>query len=350
MIPFFGCEREHKADMWKYLRVAQKVLSSGRMLQGTEGDRLETSLSNYLGKSVRCVGSCTDALFFALKLLNLNPGDKVLTTSFSFVATASAIIRAGLVPVFGDVELETGNLDLERLNCPPDARAIIPVHLYGRMLDPKALQDYAISNSLYIIEDAAQALGGSADGVQAGRVGELACFSFDPTKNISAPGSGGAIAYPEAWDVYVQDLRYHGKNFGGLGYNSQLPELSAAFINLKLTSLNLRQQKREKIAMFYIERLQNCVQTPKMFSGHTWHKFVVRTNVRNDLMEYLLAHEIEVKIHYPTPLHKMSLFSSPSKCPNAELLSETVLSLPIHPYLSDAEVETVVDEVKSFFD
>ena len=352
MISFFGCAREYKENMWRYLQIAERVLGSGQVLQGSEVTRLETTLSNHLNRTVVCTGSCTDALFFALKLLGLKPGDKVIVPAFSFVASASCILRAGLEPVFVDVD-DWGNLKLSQVEVKSQVRAIVFVHMYGRMVNPTEIWEFSQVNNLFLIEDAAQAFGGSYGDVKAGQVGNLACFSFDPTKNLSAPGSGGAITVPETWRLYAEDLRYHGKHFSALGYNSQLSELSAAFINFKLTAFSTCQKRRNDIAMYYIDRLSHLpISLPRISTNvvHTWHKFIIRYPARDALKKYLLDRDIQTKIHYETPLHRLPLFSSfEANCPNADTLSKEVLSLPIHPYLSDAEVETVVDAIRASF-
>lgn len=357
MIPFFSVARENQTHIDEYTQRVREVLLSGQMLQGEWTQLLESRLSGMLyNREAVCVNSCTDALFFALKYLGIKEGDEVLVPAFSFVASASCILRVRASPIFVDVASETGNIDLEKAADLVTERtvAMIIVHLYGRMICPTDVWKFSGRQHLFVVEDAAQAFGAEYEGHVAGQVGIAACFSFDPTKNLSAPGSGGAVVYP-ADPKIVQSYRYHDKMSGytKLGYNSQLPEISAALLDIKLNRFWENQERRHKIAEYYSDTMHNLpLGLPKEEEGtvHSYHKFVIRSEDRDTLRDHLSKNGIETKIHYPLPLPNLPMFEIFSiDCPNAEKLSREVLSLPIHPYLSDAEVEFVAEAVLNFY-
>jgi len=362
-IPFFGVAREFAAYRHEILARIEDVLSSGQVLQGKPIADFENRVASLIDrKHAIAVGSCTDALYFALLAAGIRPGDEVLVTDFSFIASASCIARLGAVPVFVDVD-NTYNMDLEKAAAlvTKKTRAMVFVHLYGQMSDPVKIETFAQEHGLILVEDAAQAIGAGFNGRPAGSLGLLSCFSFDPTKPISAPGSGGMVLTDD--DVMadrVRRLRYHGKagdgRFVEIGYNSQMPTLTAAVLDFKLEHNAEWLARRRAIAQYYIDCLSDLelvLPVEQVGAVHIYHKFVVRSTRRDELRARLAESGIQTMIHYPQPLHRQPCFAQWSYddryYPMSLAYASTVLSLPIHPFLTDAEVEAVVDAIKAFY-
>jgi dTDP-4-amino-4,6-dideoxygalactose transaminase len=362
-VAFQDVSREHQAFSEEIRDAFHLVLASGRMLQSAEISQLENQLA------VRCnrrfavaVGSCTDALFFALRASEVQAGDEVLVTDFSFGASATCIRRLGAVPRFVDVDPQTCLMDLHRAAqlLTPKTTAIVAVHLYGNMIPPMEIVDFARSHRLHLIEDAAQALGAEFDGEPAGSLGLASCLSFDPTKNLSAPGSGGMVLTDDERVARgIRSLRYHGIDAEGwhreLGYNSQMPSLTAAMLLVKLRHFDEMQRLRGEIASEYLQGLRDLpIAIPRRDEKgrSSWHKFVIRSDRRNDLQAFLLARGITTKVHYPFALRRHPLFATTTDMDyesNSDLCARTVLSLPIFPYLTTAECAHVVESVREFF-
>lgn len=364
-VPFYGTQREYQQHRNSIISIVDRVLSTGRMLQSSEVEQFEQNIADFVGRKYGiAVGSCTDALFFALKALGIHPGDEVLVTNFSFVASASAILRAGAKPVFVDIDNATMNMDLNdaESRISPRTKAIVWVHLYGLMGNVTDLVNFARHYNLYIVEDAAQALGARFGDRSAGSVGDISCFSFDPTKVISAPGSGGMVLTDDPdYAEKVRRYRYHGKGCSGtfdeLGYNSQMPSITAAVLSYKLNFHDDWLKKRQEIADYYREcflQLPLNLQTVPNNVVHAYHKFVIRTEKRNELQAFLKQNGIETNVHYALPLSAQPMFKNiagqrEDDYPVAFKCAATVLSLPIHPYLRDFEIEYVVEKIKEFF-
>lgn len=360
-VPFFGLDREFSAYENSYTEIAHRILSHGKVLQGKEVSKLENKVADFCDRSYGvAVNSCTDALFFSLKAAGVQPGDEILVTDFSFIASASPILRIGAKPVFIDVD-DNYNMDLTlaKSMISSKTKAIIFVHLYGQIGDPDEIEDFATFHNLVLIEDAAQAFGASYRGRKAGSLGLLSCLSFDPTKAIGAPGSGGMILIDdESLSQKISSLRYHGKNEKGefefLGYNSQMPTLTAAILDYKINQNEKWLARRQEIADFYISNISEKYICPVEIKGsaHTYHKFVIRSKKRDRLREFLSQHNIQTMIHYPKPLHQQPCFKSfdyeDINYPMVMSISREVLSLPIHPFLTDEEVEFVVEKVNRF--
>lgn len=360
IIPFFSVARENRKNINKYLGKIKKVLISGNVLQGNEVLILEKLLSKYMKKK-SCVvcNSCTDALFFALKALKLKKNSEVLVPNFSYVASASSIVRAGLRPKFIDIDNEY-NLDLNAAQKKITSRtkAMIFVHLYGQMGSPNKILEFCKKNKIILIEDVAQAFGAMREGKIAGSIGELSCISFDPTKIISAPGSGGAVlTNNKRYYNEIRKMRYHGKdknNFKILGYNSQLPTITASVILEKIKQNKQWNTIRQKIANKYCSKLSGFVSVPKIVKNqtHAFHKFVIETPKRDKLKKYLLSKGIQTMIHYNSPLssnpYLKKMFKEDIKKKNAYKKSKVVLSLPIHPFLKKEEVNYIISNIIKF--
>lgn len=361
-VPFYGCAAEHRALSGEILARTEAVLATGKVLQGPEVAHFEARVAATCGRAhAVAVGSGTDALYFALRAAGIAPGDDVLVTTLSFLASATAIARTGARPVFVDVDARC-NLDLARAAAQigPRTRAMVFVHLFGGMTDPAALEAFARDHGIILIEDLAQAFGARHGDRPAGSAGLAGAVSFDPTKVIGAPGSGGAVVTddPEV-AARVRRLRLHGKDgdrFVELGYNSQMPSWTASILDLKLDHHVAWTARRRQIADEYRAGLAGLpIDFPESDASahHVWHKFVLRTARRDALRAHLSAAGIPTMIHYPRPLHREPIFASMQPdvdFPNALDHCARALSLPIHAHLARGQTAHIIDTVRRLFD
>jgi dTDP-4-amino-4,6-dideoxygalactose transaminase len=353
-IPFFAGERTWAEHGERHLALMGAALAGGRALQGEPVAAFEAALCARTGRRhTIAVGSGTDALFFALAAAGVRPGDEVIVPAVSFIASASCVLRVGATPVFVDVD-DHLLLDLAaaREAVGERTRAVIAVDLYGQMVDPVAAESFAAEHGLVLIEDAAQAVGAEAGGRAAGAVGRASCLSFDPTKTVAAPGSGGAVLCDDdETAAAVRRLRWHGRDtagaYTGLGFNSQLPSAAAAILADKLGLDATWTARRRVIAARYDAALAGGGATPVGVGGgrtHVFHKYVVRSPRRDAVRAALQAAGVPTLVHYATPLADQPLFADVARrmpCPRAAAACGAVLSLPIHAYLTDAEVDRV---------
>ncbi len=359
-LPFHGARREWAAHAEQLRPPIDAALASGQWLEGEPVSALERELAERCGRTHAVgVGSGTDALFFALRGLGVGAGDDVLVPDFSFVATATAVVRAGARPIWTDVD-EDGLLDLrdaaDRVG--PRTAAVIAVSLFGRPLNANAVEAFAARHGLALLEDAAQALGASAGGRRAGAIGVAASLSFDPTKPVAAPGSGGAVLTDdEALAQACRRLRRHGRDDGGgsavLGYNSRLPTIAAAALRVKLGLEPAWRARRAAIAAAYSaagEEIEGLRPPGSVAGGeHAYSKYVVRVDggpvARATLADGLARAGVPTQLHYPFALHAHPVFATWPPAGGAPsvttALTGRVLSLPIHPFLSDDEVARV---------
>lgn len=359
-IPFFFARREHANLKSKIVKAIENSFLHGQTLQGPEVVDFEKKISKFVGRKFAvAVGSCTDALFFSLKAGGVKNGDEVIVTSYSYLASATCILRCGAKPIFVDVD-ENGNMQIDKVlkKINKKTKAIIYVHLFGYLQDIDKLVLSAKKKKILFIEDFAQALGASIKQKKAGSFGDISCTSFDPTKVLSAPGSGGiVVTNNKKIKNKIIKMRYHGKNkFGDhdmLGINSQMPTIVAASLLIKFKYFKECQSKRINIANKYIKNFKNLnLSLPPLFKNgqHIYHKFVIRTKYRDELFRYLNKNGVHSLIHYKKPLHKLKIFKSfRSKLPISEKLSKTSLSIPIHPYLKKKEVNYIIKIIKDFF-
>ena len=325
----------------------------------------EAAWASYLGAAgAIAVANGTDALVVALRALDLEPGDEVLVPAFSFFATAEAVIWAGGVPIFADVEAATLNLDLtdaeHRLT--PRTVGIIGVHLYGRPFDAEATRALCDRHRLWLLEDAAQAQGAAWRGRKVGTIGDLAAWSFYPSKNLGCFGDGGAITGPDPARLErARLLANHGQvaryDHRAVGTNSRLDSLQAAVLNCRLPLLEEDNRRRREIACRYAGGLAGLdgLSWPDDPPGahSVYHQFTVRTVRRDALMAHLAARGVGSSIHYPSPLHRqpaLATDAAPPTLPVAEAAAREVLCLPMFPELRDDEVERTCAAVRSFFD
>ncbi|MCB9366161.1 MAG: DegT/DnrJ/EryC1/StrS family aminotransferase [Calditrichaeota bacterium] len=309
------------------------------------------------------VSSGTDALLLSVMALKPEPGDEVITTPYTFFATASSIVRGGARPVFVDVDDVTFNAraDLLEAAVTKRTRALMPVHLFGQMVNPAEWTAVAQAQRLRIIEDAAQAVGATFNGVTAGGFGDLSCFSFYPTKNLGGAGDGGMVlARDEALAHDVRINRVHGGKdryfHDQIGICGRLDELQAAVLQVKFRYLAQWNERRRAIADMYKQGLINTpaicpIETPGAY--HTYHQYVIRAPKRDELMEFLKSRGIGSMIYYPVPLHLQKCFSflgyKEGDFPVSERLAKETLALPMSAELTDDEVMEVCGAVRDFY-
>ncbi len=342
----------------------ERVLDKGQYILGEEVAALENEVASYCG--ARCgiaVGNGTDALVLMLRAFDIGPGDEVITTPFTFFATAEAIVQAGAKPVFADVDPKTFLLTAAEVekHITSKTKAILVVHLFGQMADMYELLPLARLHKLYLFEDACQAIGATWNGYGIGTLSDAAAISFFPTKNLSTYGDGGMILVrDEERSLRLQRLRKHGSvrkyEHEEIGWNSRLDELHAAILRVKLTHLDEWTEERIKHASRYTESLQDVpISTPSAYSQnrHVYHLYTVVTEHRDALMQSLAKFGIQSGIYYTVPLHLQvalrGLGYQKGDFPVTERLCREVLSLPLFPEMKSDEQNFVIDRIRKFF-
>jgi len=336
--------------------VLREVLGSGRYILGPAMHAFEEAFAQYCGTADGiAVASGTDALSIALRAFGVQRGDEVIVPAVSAAATAMAVAQIGAKPVFADVSLDDFNIDpascLERRTA--RTKAVVPVHLYGM---PARLKEIA-RIAPQILEDAAQAHGSDANWGRCGAFGRAAAFSFYPTKNLGTYGDGGMIVTSDSRLAKQCRLirnygQYQNHTADILGQNSRLDEVHAAILRLKLRKLDDWNSRRRRVAKRYRAAFGELPLGMQAETGSSnRHLFVVTTPERDKLRAHLSDLNIPTLVHYPIPLHRQNAFSefSPARCPNADLLCSRVLSLPMHAFLTDGEIDRVIEGVQSFF-
>jgi dTDP-4-amino-4,6-dideoxygalactose transaminase len=372
-------KRQYEPLQQELLRALQHVLETQQFILGEQVAAFESAAASHLGvkHAIGC-SSGTDALWLALASAGIGEGDTVVTTPFSFFASASCILRAGAKPVFADIDPVTFNLDpaaveavLKSAQSTP-IRAILPVHLYGQCADWTAFSRLGSKHGLKLIEDAAQAWGAEWQGAKAGALGDAAAFSFYPTKNLSAAGDAGMVT-TNSDDVaeLARALRQHGLRrryyHDELGWNTRLDGFQGAVLEVKLKYIAGWNQRRRKIAKRYSAlfhstglaesgtRPRHGVVLPKEVPGahHVWHQYIIRTTRRDALREFLAARKIGSEIYYPVPLHLQTALKDlgyrEGDFPESERAAREVLAIPIFPELREDEQQTVVNVIAEFF-
>lgn len=358
-VPFFDPTREH-AEIADALEAAVLgVVRSGRYALGPEVERFEEEIATYVGvRHAVGVASGTDALLLALRALGIGPGDEVVTTPFSFFATAGAIVHAGARPVFADVRPDTFNLHPEAAAAAvtPRTAALLPVHLFGHMAEMRPLRELAERHGLALVEDAAQAIGARQAKRAAGSVGDAACFSFYPTKNLGGLGDGGLVATDDdEVAARVRRLRVHGRarddyRHREVGYNSRLDALQAAALRVKLGRLEAWTERRREHARAYTRHLTGVdgLEPPVVRPGnrHVFHQYTVRCRERDVVRGRLEEARIGYGVFYPVPLHRQEALAElgygEGALPEAERASREALSLPVFAGLTEGERERVL--------
>jgi perosamine synthetase len=338
-------------------REVLRALREEFFVGGKSVEKFEEEFAEYVGVDYAiAVSSGTNALVIALRCLGIK--NKVITTPMTFVATAESIVLAGAKPKFVDIDANTWNINPKEIEKQFDkgVEAIMPVHLYGLPCEMEEIIEIAEDNNLYIIEDCAQAHGAEYKGKKVGSIGDVGCFSFYSTKNMTVAGNGGMITTNDKKIAEMAKLlREHG---GGnyskyIGYNARINTINAAFGRIQLKRLDGWVKRRREIARLYYEKLKGVkeIKFPIINEQHVYHLFVIEAEKRNELREYLKSKEIFCGIHYPVPIHKLKPYTKYAKqrYPNAEYHAETALSLPMYPTLKEDELKMVCDEIKKFY-
>jgi dTDP-4-amino-4,6-dideoxygalactose transaminase len=358
--------RAQYADIKSDLDAAvHRVLDSARFIGGPEVSGLEEEIARYsqCAHAVGCA-SGTDALLLALRALGVGPGDEVVTSAYSFFASAGVISNVGATPVFVDIDPSTYNLDAHRIEAAitPSTKAVIAVHLYGQCCDLTAVKAVCDKKKIWLIEDAAQAIGAEWEGKRAGSVGDLACFSFFPSKNLGAAGDGGMVTSQDAALAdRVRLLREHGsrpKYYHALiGTNSRLDAIQAAILRVKLKHLDRWSEGRARNAALYDQLLEGSpvgrpYRDPR--ARHIYNQYVIRIPKRDQARERLGERGIGTEIYYPVPLHLQKCFATlgyqNGDLPQSEAAARETLALPIYPELTEEQIRYVAASVRDVMD
>jgi dTDP-4-amino-4,6-dideoxygalactose transaminase len=374
-VPFFDLAVQFKSIENEIRSALDEVFQNQQFIMGPKVQVLEEAMAQYCRTRYAVgVASGSDALLLSLMALGIGTGDEVLLPPFTFFATAGSISRLGATPVFVDIDRETYNMDPSKIEEKITARtkAIIPVHLFGQCADMDPFRKIAQEKNLFIVEDAAQALGAEykpkvgSEGRRAGQIGDLGCFSFYPTKNLGAFGDAGMVVTDNpGLAEKVRLLRVHGSQpkyfHKAIGINSRLDTIQAAILLVKFKYLEKWTAERQKKAERYQELFENSLSSVKGFklptvqyqNRHIFHQYVIRVPERDRLKQFLTEEGIGTDIYYPVPLHLQECYSflkyHRGDLPNSEKASAEVLALPIYPELTEDQQTLVVDRIKAFY-
>jgi dTDP-4-amino-4,6-dideoxygalactose transaminase len=370
-VPALNLQAQYQTIRDEIEPAVRRVIESQMFVMGPEVEALEAELAQYCGvaRGVGCA-SGTDALILPLMAMGIGPDHEVITTPYSFFATAGSIWRTGAKPIFVDIEPDTYNIDPAQIEraITPRTRAIIPVHLYGQTADMDPIVDLARQHGLYVIEDAAQAIGASYKGRRAGGIGHVGALSFYPSKNLGGFGDGGLMTTDDpVIGRSIARLRVHGMepkyHHHEVGFNSRLDAIQAAVLRVKLRHLDrwtaLRREAAERYdGLFVAHGLTNLVTLPGQRPGnfHVFNQYVIRVPalVRDPVREYLTSRQIGTEIYYPIPLHLQPCFAplghKAGDFPNAESAACETLALPMFPELTDEQQRYVVGSIRQFLD
>jgi len=355
-----------------------KVLDSIFLTTGPVTAEFEERFSGYLGlRKTLGLASCTAGLFLCLKARDIGPGDEVIVPAMTFVATANAVLHTGATPVFADIDPDTGLLDLEdaRRKVTPRTKGIIPVHLYGQMVDMEAFRAFADRHGLFLLEDAAHCVEGERNGIKPGQLGDAVCFSFYATKNLTC-GEGGAVSTNnDKLAETIRILRLHGLNKDAanryrhfrhwdmveLGYKYNMNDIQAAMLLPQMDTIDKFHAMREAVFNRYSERIRSTVlpvTLPVTAPGvkHACHLFVIRVDasIRDNLIEHFQEHNVGIAVNYRAvhlnSYYVKNLGTEPGMCPHAERMGDEVISLPFYPSLEADSIEYVTNVMEQFFE
>ena len=364
-IPILDLKRQYKAIETELIEKLKKVLDSQSFVLGEETEKIEQNIARYCNtKYAIGVNSGSDALFLALNAMGVKQRDEVITTPFTFIATAEAIAHTGAKPVFVDIDSKTYNINpaLIEKKITRKTKAILAVHLYGLSADMDPILKITEKHGLKVLEDSAQAIGSEYKGRAAGSMGDAAAISFYPGKNLGCFGDGGMVVTNNR-EIYerIKLLRNHGTQSKYqhkiIGYNSRLDNLQAAILNVKLAYLDRWIESRIKNAKFFSQELRAYpVLPPYIPEGyrHSFHLYVLRTKEAFEIINYLAQNGIESRTYYPVPLHLQECFKflgyKKGDFPEAEKLSKESFAIPVYPELTQEEKDYIVRTIKQFFD
>lgn len=369
-VPLLDLKAQHARIRDEVLEAVVRVMDSQRFILGEEVKALERELAPYCGAqfAVGC-GSGTDALFLALMAAGVEAGDRVITTPYTFFATAGAISRLGAIPVFVDVDADTFNIDprlaVQAVRDHDRVRAVLPVHLFGGCADMDPLGEVSREHGLFVIEDAAQAIGAEYNGRRAGSLGHIGCFSFYPSKNLGGAGEGGLLTTNDSLLAdRLTALRVHGQRAGGylhewVGVNSRLDALQAAILRVKFRHLDEWTERRISNAALYREIIAQLglplvAQAQTAYQNrHVYNQFVVRCPNRDELRAHLSERGIGSEVYYPLPLHLQQCFRElgyrTGDFPVSERLAQETLALPVNPEVSAEDIGQVCEAIAAFY-
>lgn len=362
-IKLVDLEKEFLSIKSEMMPVIEDVIANARFIQSSDQKAFEQRFAEYCqAKYAVGVASGTAALHLAIASLGIGPGDEVITSAMSFNATAEAILYAGATPVFVDVHSETLSIDESKIEAAITERtkAILPVHLYGIPAEMDTILAIAQKHNLFVIEDCAQAHGTTYKGVQVGTFGEIGCFSFMPAKNLGSYGdAGGNVTQDEGLANRLRKLRDHGRTskyvHDELGYAERMDNLQAAILDVKLKHLKAWNERRTTVAKMYDAGLDRSKITPVPVPPHaesSYYTYVFKTPKRDALREALEAQGIATNIYYPVPLHMQPMFATygykEGQFPVVEQAAKEILSIPIHPFLTDEEVSYIIENVNKY--
>ncbi|TKJ42883.1 transcriptional regulator [candidate division TA06 bacterium B3_TA06] len=362
-VPQIDLWAHHEPLLEEFKEALERVIKSSQFILGQEEKEFEVEAARYLDvRHAVGVGNGTDALAICLRAMDVGHGDEVITTPFTFIATAEVIVALGAVPVFVDIKPDTYNIAPAKIEAAitEKTKVILPVHLYGQAAQMDAILDIAKKHNIKVLEDAAQAFGSTYKDKKVGGLGDLTIFSFFPTKNLGALGDGGLITTNDD-ELYEKCrlIRVHGaskKYYHTLiGQNSRLDTLQAALLRIKLKHLDSYNELRAKNAAAYNEELKDVVKIPASHpdSNHIYHQYTIRTPKRDELKAFLNENDIGIGIHYPYPLHRQPVLEylglPEGSFPEAEAAAREVMSLPCYPELTEEQRSWVIARIREFF-
>jgi Predicted pyridoxal phosphate-dependent enzyme apparently involved in regulation of cell wall biogenesis len=397
IIPLIDLKAQNNVIGDELIKSVNNVLLSAQYIMGPEVKKFEMDFSNYLGveHAISC-GNGTDALIIALEALGIGDGDEVITTPYTFFATGESISYVGATPVFVDVDADSFNIDITKIEAAitPKTKAIMPVHLFGNACEMDTIMAIANKYNLYVIEDACQAIGGEYNGKKLGTIGHVACFSFFPTKNLGAAGDGGMIVTnDEKIATICKALKAHGSGENGqkasniinsvendvivdqgtdntiynplkyfnylVGHNSRLDEVQAAVLNVKLKYLDDWNAARIKHADYYTNKLKSLEEelkftVPKISDSikHVFHMYILRAEHKDALIQHLKENGISTGVYYPVPLHLQKAFEdlgyNKGDFPIAEYLSERTFAIPMYAELKESQQFEICECIKKY--
>jgi UDP-2-acetamido-2-deoxy-ribo-hexuluronate aminotransferase len=358
-VPMVDLKKQFHDIKEEVFETLTEILESSQYILGPKVREFEKKVAEYHGVSEAIgVASGTDALHLSIEALGIGDGDEVITTPFTFFATAEAILYTGATPVFVDIEPDTMNIDPAGIEqaITEKTKAILPVHIFGHPADMERIMAIARRNNLKVVEDCAQSFGASVRGKRTGSFGDTGCFSFYPSKNLGAFGDGGMVLLNDpAVAADIRMLRNHGSKGSyrheSVGFNSRLDEIQAGVLLVKLARIESYNEKRRRNASLYCELLSGRVQCPVEREGHihVYHQYTIRSDKRDEIQKRLSAGDISSVVYYPFPLHLQEAVSflgyKKGDFPIAEESSEKVLSLPMYPELEDTSIRRIADIV-----
>lgn len=362
MIPMVNLQGQYEALKEQINPAILQALADTQFILGPNVQNFEAEAANYLGvKHAIGVGNGTEALHLALRCANIGLGDEVITSAFTFIATAEAISYTGAEIKFADIDGKTFNMDVASVErCISDkTKAILAVHLFGQPANVKGLKQLCDKHNLALIEDCAQSFGAHINGEQTGSFGLAGCFSFFPSKNLGCYGDGGLVTTNSAEVAKrIKSLRNHGSSVRyyhhEIGYNSRLDELQAVILRIKLKYIDHYNTNRTRVARAYSQGLKGLVQTPfaDNIGTHVYHQYTLLSDKREQISQALNDQQIANAIYYPVPLHRQNVYQQAFKqlvLPVTERVSSQCLSLPIFPELTDEQINKVIDVIRSIF-